>query len=71
MPTNRISTKFLNQFNNGEDFSLNPLDFSGNLIANVTDLIKSIQEVSVSWISESDSINTFSVSGNTLTRVAG
>jgi hypothetical protein len=71
MPTQVITSKFYNQFNNGEDYSLNPLDFSGNLVGNVTDKLKTVQLIRVSWTSESDSLNTFEVNGNTLTRVAG
>ena len=66
-------TKYYNQFNNGENFDLNLTDYTYNLVGNVGDRIKVIQEVAVWWISDAAVLNPFEITfgGNTLTRVTG
>jgi len=68
-----IGTKYYNQFNNGENFDLNLTDWTYNLVGNVGDRIKVIQQVAVWWISETAPLNPFDIvlSGNTLQRTSG
>ena len=68
-----IGTKYYNQFNNGENFNLNLSDWTYNLVGNVGDRIKVIQQVAVWWISETSTLNPFNIvlSGNTLERISG
>jgi len=74
MPESKsIGTKYYNQFNNGENFDQNLADYTYNLVGNVGDRIKVIQQVAVWWISDSDAVNPFEITlaGNTLQRSAG
>lgn len=63
--------KFFNQFNNGAGLDTNLTAYAGGLIGNVTDMMRASYKVEVSWVSQSDTLNTFYINGNTLTRVAG
>jgi len=69
--SNLVTSKFYNQFNNGKDLDQNLGDFTVNLAANISDLEKTVQRVSISWISQSNSSSQFTVSGNTITRISG
>lgn len=74
MPESKsIGTKFYNQFNNGENLDQNLTDYTPNLVGNVGDRIKVVQQLAIWWTSVSDSLNTFDIvlSGNTLIRNAG
>jgi hypothetical protein len=66
-----IDTEFFNQFYNGELLDQNLNDSTQNLVGNITDKIRTRQTVAVSWTASSDSVNTFDVAGNTLTRLSG
>lgn len=67
-----LISEFYNQFNNGEDFSLNPSDITANLSANITEKVKTKQRISFSWTDESSVPYPFRIilSGNTLRRVS-
>lgn len=47
-----VSSKFYNQLKNGNDFSLNPLEFTPNLVASVGENIKAVFELDVQWYEE-------------------
>jgi len=68
-----IGSKFYNQFNNGENLDQNLLDYTPNLVGNVGDRIKTVQQVAVWWISQSAVLNPFDIValGNTLQRTTG
>ena len=56
------STKFYNQFINGETFGDLPLDFTTNLTGSVMDNIKLVQQIEIGWFSKSkDSGSTWTV----------
>lgn len=66
------SGKYFSQLINGEDFSLEPTDFTPALSGSVVDLKKTIQTVRLFWIAEADGINSFNVlAGNVIEREAG
>lgn len=69
-----LITEFFNQFNNGEDFTLNPADVTPNLVGNVTEKMKTRQQVAISWISNSNVVTPFVITAaapNTLTKTGG
>lgn len=68
-----LISEFYNQFNNGENLDTNLADNTFNLAGNVTDRMKTRQRIAINWFSQSDTFNTFDItgSGNTVFRNAG
>ena len=66
-----LDYKFFNQLSNGEFLDQNLIDYTPNLVGNITDKIRTRQTVAVSWTAESDTVNRFIISGNQLTQNGG
>lgn len=62
--------QFLNQFNNGESLnsSIVPQNVTNYLTGNAGELLKNNITFSISWTSQSNATDTFTVTGNTLSR---
>ena len=60
-----LDTKFFNQFNNGELLDQNVSQSTPNLVGNITDKLKTIQTISVSWTSETSLFYPFNLVGGT------
>lgn len=61
--------KFLNQWNNGDDFSVDVDVFNTSYLAgNSAEIMQNKIEIELSWTSESTATDIFTVNGNTLTR---
>ena len=66
---NIVESKFLNQFQNGDDFLDSTGDTTPNLAASVMEKMKIIQQVDVSWDSEASESDRFDVDATNLTLI--
>lgn len=68
-----ISRSFYNQLENGDDFTLNPSNFTIHLQGNTQGRYKAIHEITVSWTAESSEASPFQfvASSNKITRESG
>lgn len=71
MATGISSIRFFSQYVNGDNFTLNTLDSSGNLIGSIGDKIRAIIQISYSQKSEATTIDEFTVDGNTIENTTG
>lgn len=64
-----VDSKFFAQLNNGDDFTLNPADFTAHLKSNVMERVKTELTVEVDWYAELTTFDIIMDSVNTTVRI--